>query len=89
MSTWKIGNYVRSISMRNSKDIYQIIGERGDDWVMYKYRYLGGEHNDGYIPKCVEFMKTQNGENTWEKLSNNTSLGRPKKELFKTFINKS
>ena len=84
---WKIGDYVRSASYKESKEIYQIIGEKGDDWVMYAHGYLGGGYNYGYIPKCVELIKRDDGTFGWEKLLSSNIIGRPSNKQFEMFKN--
>lgn len=85
MSSWKIGNYVRPIGMRESNDVYQIIGEQDSCWIMYGYRYRGGEYHDGPIPKSVEFVQMDDGTMGWHKLTNSRTIRRPSNKQFEMF----
>lgn len=85
MSSWGIGNFVRPVGMKMSNDVYQIIGEEGNCWIMYGYRYLGGGYHDGLIPKSVEFVQMDDGSLGWQKMTNSRTIRRPSNKQFEMF----
>jgi hypothetical protein len=86
MAKWCIGNYVRPIGMRQSNDVYQIVGENENSWILYGHRFLGGGYHDGGVPKSVEFENSQ-GNKLWEKLANTKTIKRPTTNQFNRFMN--
>lgn len=88
MEKWQVGNYVRPIGMRQSNDVYQIVGENETSWILYGYRFLGGGYHDGEVPKSVEFETCQ-GNKLWEKLANTKTIKRPTINQFNRFMNYS
>ena len=65
-NSWEVGDLVRPEWMRFPKDIYEIVGEEGDNWLMYGWRGRkdAGGYYDGQIPKSVESGKL----GPWEKV---------------------